>query len=174
MPYLETMSLTSCCRSLGCLTAHPRCHLLCWPSITRGCLDVHSLDGAVQVFFAAGLVKASHRTYETAGKRFLRFCHDFALTQFPVNESILCYFVACLGQQGLSAATIKTYLSRVQQMQIAAGHPELTIQLFPCMHQFIRGVELTRSMRGNQMRTRLPHHTKHTAEAEGIWWSQGS
>ena len=50
------------------------------PLITRGCLDVHSLDGAVQAFFVAALAKTSHWTYETAGKRFLRFCHDFALT----------------------------------------------------------------------------------------------
>ena len=104
----------------------------------------------------------------------MRFCHDFALTPFPVNESILCYFVACLGQQGLSAATIKTYLSGVRQMQIAAGHPEPRIQLFPRLRQVIRGVELTRSVRGNQMRTRLPITPSILRKLRGSWWGQGS
>ena len=95
----------------------------------------------------------------------MRFCHDFALTLFPVNESILCYFVACLG---LSAATIKTYLSGVLQIQIAAG------QLFPCLRQVTRGVELTRSVRGNQMRTQLPITPSILRKLRGSWWGQGS
>ena len=54
-------------------------------------LDLHSLDGAVQVYFAAGLAKSTHRTYETAGKRYTDFCRDFALNPFPVTEPILLF-----------------------------------------------------------------------------------
>ena len=59
-------------------------------------------------------------------------------------------------------------------MQIAAGHPEPRIQLFPRMCQVIRGVELTRSVRGNQMRTRLPITPSILRKLRGSWWSQGS
>ena len=59
-------------------------------------------------------------------------------------------------------------------MQIAAGHPEPRIQLFPRMCQVIRGVELTRSVRGNQMRTRLPITLSILQKLRGSWWSQGS
>lgn len=35
----------------------------------------------------------------------------------------LCYYVACLGQEGLAHSTIKTYLSGMRQVQIAHGFP---------------------------------------------------
>ena len=97
----------------------------------RHSLDLHSLDGAVQAYFAAGLAKSTHRTYETVGKRYTDFCRDFALNPFPVTELILCYFVACLGQQGLAPTTIKACLSGVHQMQIAAGYPDINLPLHP-------------------------------------------
>lgn len=59
-------------------------------------------------------------------------------------------------------------------MQIAAGHPEPRIQLFPRLRQVIRGVELTRSVRGNQMRTRLPITPSILRKLRGSWWGQGS
>ena len=90
-----------------------------------GCsMDIHSLDGAVQAYFAAGIADSTHKTYGTAEKRFTKLRKDFSLSPYPVNESILCYFVACLGQQGLTAATIKMYLSGMRQIQIAGGFPD--------------------------------------------------
>ena len=115
-----------------------------------------SLDGAVQVYFAAGLAKSSHRTYKTAGKRYMDFCRDFALNPFPVTEPILCYFVACLGQQGLAPTTIKTYLSGVHQMQIAAGYPDINLSLQPRLHQVLKGVETTAQHMGSLSKA-TPH-----------------
>ena len=73
-------------------------------------MDIHALDGAVQMYFKAGITESSHRTYGTAERRYRKFCQDFSLEPYPVNANILCYFDACLGQQGLALATIKTYL----------------------------------------------------------------
>ena len=117
-------------------------------------LDLHSLDGAVQAYFAAGLAKSTHQTYKTAGKRYTDFCRNFALNPFPVTEPILCYFVACLGQQGLAPTTIKTYLSGVHQMQIAAGYPDINLPLQPRLHQVLKGVERLHGIRGASARPR--------------------
>ena len=100
-------------------------------------MDIHSLDGAVQVYFVAGIADSTHKTYGTAERRFNKFCKDFSLSPYSVNESILCYFVACLSQQGLTAATIKTYLTGVQQMQIAGGFPDPNIHQLPRLSQVI-------------------------------------
>ena len=67
----------------------------------------------IQAYFAAGLAEASHKTYRSAECRYTQFCSDFGLIPCPTNENLLCYFVACLGQQGLSHATIRTYLAGV-------------------------------------------------------------
>ena len=42
---------------------------------------------------------------------------------FPVSESLLCYFVASLGQQRLAPSTIKTYLAGIRHAQIVRGYP---------------------------------------------------
>ena len=132
-------------------------------------MDIHSLDGALQAYFAAGIADSTHKTYGTAERRFVKFCKDFSLSPYPVNENILCYFVACLGQQGLTAATIKTYLSGVRQMQIAGGYPDPNIHQLPRLRQVIRGVELMRGRRGLTKRPRLPITPSILKKMRGIW-----
>ena len=73
-----------------------------------------------------------------------------------MNENILCYFAACLGQQGLTAATIRTYLAGVRQLQIAGGHPDPRISLMPRLRQVLRGVEIMKGRQGSTKRPRLP------------------
>jgi len=83
--------------------------------ITRHHLDLQELDQTVQQYFTAGLAPSSHKTYQTAECRYLGFCSNFALTPLPTSEELLCYFSACLGQQGLAHTSIRTYLSGVRQ-----------------------------------------------------------
>ena len=73
-------------------------------------MDLRELDKAVQRYFAAGLMPATHKTYLSAEKRYLNFCKSFSIVPLPTSEGILCYFVACLGQQGLAHTTIRTYV----------------------------------------------------------------
>ena len=84
-------------------------------------MDIHQLDEALRQYFTAALTNSTHKTYTSAERRHLNFCKDFSLVPFPVSESTLCYFVACLGQQGLAHSSISTYLSGVRQVQIAHG-----------------------------------------------------
>ena len=82
---------------------------------TTGMQDYHSLDVAVQGYFAAALASSTQSTYKTAEHRYLSFCTSFHITPLPATEATLCYFVACLGQQGLAHSTIRGYLSGVRQ-----------------------------------------------------------
>ena len=84
-------------------------------------LDIHQLDQTVQRFFTAGLMASTRKTYQVAERRYITFCNSFALMPLPTSEAILCYYVACLGQQGLAHTSIRTYLSGVRQLQIAHG-----------------------------------------------------
>ena len=126
-------------------------------------MDIHSLDGTVQAFFAAGLAKSSHSTYETASKRYICFCRDFTLSPFPTNEPLLCYFVA----------TIKTYLSGVRQSQIALGHADPNVSAMPRLRQVLKGVEVTRSMRGAPTRAQLPITPNILRRLIKAWWEEG-
>ena len=86
---------------------------------------------------------------------------------------MLCYYVACLGQQGLAHSTIKTYLSGVRQAQIAMGFPDPGIQSMPRLRQVLRGVQITRGREGKASRPRLPITPSILRKIREVWWSQG-
>ena len=94
-------------------------------------MDYHSLDVTVQGYFAAALASSTHSSYKTAECRYLSFCTSFHITPLPATEATLCYFVACLGQQGLAHSTIRTCLSGVRQFQIAHGHQDFNFEQLP-------------------------------------------
>lgn len=69
------------------------------------------------------------------------------------SENLLCYFMACLGQQGLPHLTIKTYLSGIQQVQIAHGFQDPHIDQIPRLCQVLSGVKTEARQQG-----RAPTH----------------
>ena len=86
-------------------------------------------------------MSSTHKTYQVAERRYLTFCNSFSLRPLPTSEEILCYFVACLGQQGLAHTSIRTYLSGVRQLQIAHGFKDPGIDQMPRLKQILRGVK---------------------------------
>ena len=46
------------------------------------------------------------------------------MVPLPVNEQLLCQFVAFLTQQGLSSQTVKTYLAATCNLQISLDFPD--------------------------------------------------
>ena len=101
-------------------------------------------------------MSSTHKTYEVAERRYLTFCNSFSLRPLPTSEEILCYFVACLGQQGLAHTSIRTYLSGVQQLQIAHGFKDPGIDQMPRLKQILRGVKAERGKEGKTSCPRLP------------------
>ena len=119
-------------------------------------MDIHSLDKAVQCYYSAALAPSTKKTYKAAEKRYLDFCKSFSITPLPTSENILCYYTACLGQQGLSHNTIKTYLSGVRQIQIGYGYPDPTIDHMPRLRQILKGVKVEAGKSGKPTHSRLP------------------
>lgn len=88
-------------------------------------MDLNRLDAAVHRYCHAGLAASTHKTYTAAVNRFRAFCSHYGIVDmFPVNELLLCRFVAFLANEGLAPPTIKTYLAGVRHMQIMQGYPE--------------------------------------------------
>jgi len=111
-------------------------------------MDIHELDQVVQRLYRAGLSASSHKTYQVAQRCYLAFCTDFALTPLPASENLLCYFVACLGQQGLAHSSIQTYLSGIRQLQISHGLKNPEIHQMPRLRQVMRGLKVERGKSG--------------------------
>jgi len=135
-------------------------------------MDIHQLDQVVQRLYRAGLSSASHKTYQVVQRRYLKFYTDFALTPLPTSENLLCYFVACLGQQGLTHSSIQTYLSGVRQLQISHGFKDPEISQMPRLHQVLRGVKIERRKAGKAPRTRLPITPIILKKMRPIWIGQ--
>ena len=88
-------------------------------------LDISTLDPSVQFFCSKAIANSSHKTYQSALKKFATFCSTYSVTTpFPVSEAILCYFSTYMACQGLSPRTIKVYLSGIRHMQMVIGLPD--------------------------------------------------
>lgn len=74
-------------------------------------MDLTHLEEAVQHYCHRGLAASTHKTYGTGVSHFLHFWADHGVPPFPVSESLLCYFVASLAEQGLAPGTTKVYLA---------------------------------------------------------------
>ena len=138
-------------------------------------MDLHQLDSVVQKYYSAALTASTHRTYRSAETRYLQFCQKFHIKKpIPASEAVLCYYVACLGQEGLAAATIKTYLSGVRQVQLALGFADPRLSLMPRLQQILRGVRVEQGKAGRTPRPRLPITPGILKKMKEVWESEGA
>ena len=86
---------------------------------------------------------------------------------------MLCYFVACLGQEGLSHSSIKTYLSGVRQLHISMGFPEPAVRAMPRLCQVIKGVQVSQGKQGRTPKARLPITPNILWKMKTVWVGQG-
>ena len=120
-------------------------------------MALHQLDPIVQKYYSAALTASTHRTYRSAEARYLQFCQKFHIKDpIPASEAVLCYYVACLGQEGLAAATIRTYLSGVRQVHVALGLADPRLSAMPRLQQILRCVRVEQGKAGRTPRPRLP------------------
>ena len=112
---------------------------------------------------------STKKTYKSAERRYVKFCTDFNINPFPTNEAILCYYVACLGQEGLVHATIKTYLAGVRQLQLASGFPDPGLTGLPRLQQVLKGVRVEQGKRGGAPRPRLPITPNILRRMRALW-----
>ena len=121
-------------------------------------LDLSHLDPAVQYFCQKGVAESTHKTYQSALRRFGTFCSTYSiLSPFPVSETVLCYFATYLACQKLSPQTIKTYLAGIRYMQITLGLPEPKhFSSLSRLHLVQSGIQRTHHLRANNDNIRLP------------------
>ena len=75
---------------------------------------------------------------------------------FPLNEAILCRYVARLVEDGLAPSTIKAYLSAVRHLQIAANLPDPQVGDMARLEQVIKGAKREYTWRNPPRREHLP------------------
>ena len=135
-------------------------------------MDLHLLDPAIRLCFPSALTSSSHKTYKAAENKYLTFYNNFSLQPLPTTETILCYFVARLGQQGLAYSTIRTYLSRVRQLQIAHGFPDLGFDKMPKLRQILKGFQVEQGKYGKSPRCHLPITPAILRKLRAVWLAE--
>ena len=75
---------------------------------------------------ASGLVKGglksnTHRTYDSAQKRYLDFCELYGVVPWPADEDTLLLYVAYLHKEGIKGTSIRVYLAAVRSLHVMKG-----------------------------------------------------
>ena len=108
----------------------------------------------VQELFSSGLAASTQRAYRSGSNRYLSFCTKFDVSPFPAFERNLSFFVAFLYGEGLTAGTVKCYLSAVRHMQIALGLGDPHVSAMPQLEYVLKG--LKKKTAGRATRDRRP------------------
>ena len=104
----------------------------------------------VQELFAAGLATSTQRVYRSGRLRYQRFCQQFDLQAYPATETVLALFVAPLFRQGLTAGTIKSYLSAVCYTQISLDFGDPHANVMPQLEYVTKGLKRKTAGQGAQ------------------------
>ena len=70
----------------------------------RPLLALTSLDQSVEQLCQKGIAASTHKTYDSAARRFNQFCIKFNVaTPFPVSEQLLTYYAVFSVEEGLKS-----------------------------------------------------------------------
>ena len=84
-------------------------------------LDISRLKAVAKELCDTSLVSSSTKTYKSAQKIFVEFCHSCGRPPLPASEQLLILFVAYLANR-VCYSTARTYLAAIQHLHIAQGH----------------------------------------------------
>ena len=117
---------------------------------------MHKLGKSLQSYYLQGLAKSTQRTYTSAKSRFIAFCTQACTSPLPLSESVLCFYVSHLADEGLAHTTIKSYLSACRHLHISHGYFEPCIGDMPRLAQVMKGIKASQAKQGRQAKPRLP------------------
>lgn len=120
-------------------------------------------------YFRSGLAPSTHQSYESAKRRFLQFCKQANFNPLPLNENLLCRYVAYLAEEGLSPRTIKPYLSAVRHLQVAMNLPDPKIGEMARLEQVLKGAKREYVKKNPCKRERLPITPDLLMKMKSIW-----
>ena len=135
------------------------------------------MDSTVHFFCTKGIADSTHKTYQSALRRFGTFCSLYSiLSPFPVSEALLCYYASFLANQQLTPQTIKTYLSAIRYMQVVLGLPEpREFSSLPRLRLVQMGIQRTHSQRvTGTPRVRLPVTPSILSRIKDYWSAKSS
>ena len=111
------------------------------PKRTR--LDSQRLDESVDFFLDHALAKTTKKTYDSAKRRYISFCHACRLSPLPSSQqSLQCRYVAHLANEGLSHTSIKCYLAAVRHLHIEKGWEDPGISSMAKLELVLRGIKM--------------------------------
>lgn len=127
------------------------------------------MDQAVERYFLCGLAPATHKSYDSAKRRFLQFCSRAQLNPLLVTENLLCRYVAHLAEDGLAPKTIKLYLSAVRHLQLSMNLPDPKIGEMARLEQVVKGVKREYTKKAHDTRERLPITPELLIKMKHMW-----
>ena len=132
-------------------------------------MDVERLDSLVSLYFRASLAPSTHRSYESAKRRYSQFCLLTKSTPLPLTEQNLCNFAAYLADSGLAHQTIKCYLSAVKHLQIESGMGDPSMNSMPRLEHVLRGIKRELSKKTHTTKPRLPMPPNILLKLRAVW-----
>lgn len=136
-------------------------------AVVNSGLDIAELDKTAGSLFTKGIAESTQRTYKSGQTRFLNFCALGNFTAVPVTETVLCYFVARLSNEGLKHRTIKVYLSAVRHLHIAEGKEDPFLCPMNRLHAlYSAGCEERGGIEVHRGQSETTHYSLHLEEDE--------
>ena len=87
-------------------------------------LGVTSLDAVVCTRIDRAVALSTLAAYQSDKRCYLSFCGQLSFSPLPLEEHVLCRFVASLFPASLSYQSLRSYLTVVRRLQITHGLPD--------------------------------------------------
>ena len=120
-------------------------------------------------YFRSGLAPSTHKSYNSAKRRFLCFCNQAQLNPLPISETLLCRYVAHLAEEGLTPRTIKAYLSAIRHLQVSMNLSDPKIGEMPRLEQVLKGAKREFAKKNPDKRERLPITPELLLRLKQVW-----
>ena len=126
-------------------------------------------------YFHEGLAPSTQKSYNSAKRRFISFCASINIVKpVPVDEQLLCRFVAHLSSEGLSPKSVKMYLSAVRHLQISLDGGDPNMSVMPRLEQVLKGAKRAAAKQGLKSKPRLPITPDILRKIRSVWFSNPS
>ena len=123
----------------------------------------------MECYFRSGLAPSTHKSYDSAKRRFLGFCTKAQLNPLPVSENLLCRYVTFLAEDGLAPKSIKLYLSAVRHLQVSMNFPDPKIGDMAHLEQVVKGAKREHAKKNPDKRERLPITPELLMRMKKVW-----
>ena len=117
-------------------------------------------------YFHNGLAPSTHKSYDSAKRRFLYFCSKAQLNPLPVT---VCRYVAYLAEDSLAPKTVKLYLSAVRHLQVSMNLPDPKIGDMAQLEQVVKGAKREDAKKNPHKRERLTITPEVLLQLKRVW-----